>query len=222
MIRLMIVDDLRYARLGYQLMIGRNEEFHIVAEASNGQEAIETIQYRAETHQSLPDVILMDVRMPTMDGIQATQGITSRWPSIKVIILTTWDEDDYAYGGLNAGASGFLLKDANVQTLLEAIRAVVRGDAVVTPRITRQILQRALPQRTADKHQHQLQQKFYTLPRRQREICALIADGLTNSEIAEQLVLEPASVRRTISRILSHLQLHDRTQIAVNWYKAGM
>ena len=216
----MLVDDLQYARLGYKLMLGKASDIAIVAQAGDGRQAIAEIERLESAGGPLPDVVLMDVRMPVMDGITATREITRRWPAIHVLILTTYDEDDYAYGGLDAGASGFLLKDASAAAVKDAIHAVANGDAVVTPRITRQILEHGMPRPTAGREQQKLRDSFAALPPRQREICTLIAEGMTNEEIARKLVLEPATIRRTISRILFTLQLHDRTQIAVSWLKS--
>jgi DNA-binding NarL/FixJ family response regulator len=231
MIRIMLVDDRQYARLGYRLMLAgpegkstglhEREHFDVVAEAGNGREAIETIETLESDQLPLPRVILMDVRMPVMDGITATREITRRWPAVKVLILTTYDEDDYAFGGLDAGASGFLLKDATAQALREAIQAVAGGDAVLTPRITREVLRRGVPHPAGDSRSHELRAMFDALTPRQREICSLVAEGLSNHEIATRLVVETASIRRAISRILAALDLHDRTQIAVAWYRAG-
>lgn len=220
MITVMLVDDVPYMRLGYRMMLSKRDDIAVVAESGDGQQAIDAIKQLSEASRPLPDVVLMDVRMPVMDGIAATREITRRWPSTHVLVLTTYDEDDYAYGGLDAGASGFLLKDASLQALVDAIHAVADGDAVVTPRITRQILERGLPRPAAGRQQQQLRQQLSALPPRQREICALIAEGMTNAQIAAQLTVEPATIRRTISRILATLKLHDRTQIAVEWYKA--
>lgn len=222
MIRTMIVDDMQYICLGYKLMFNKNTDIEMIAQAGNGQESVDVIAKLEEDSLPLPDVILMDVRMPVMDGIEATRRITRFWPAIKVLILTTFDEDDYAYGGLAAGASGFLLKDSSVEILVNAIRAVADGDAVVTPRITRQILERGISETIQSESQINLQRQFHELPPRQYEICSLIAQGLTNQEIADSLVIEATSVRRMVSRILAKLNLHDRTQIAVAWYKANM
>ena len=184
----MIVDDQRYARLGLALMIRKAPDLHVVAEAGDGQEALEALE-RLNRSTGLPDVVLMDVRMPGMDGISATRAVARRFPTVKVLVLTTYDEDDYAFGALEVGASGFLLKDVRAAQLAQAVRAVAQGDAVLTPR--------------------------------ELDVARLIAEGMSNEEIAERLVLQPASVRRNVSRILAKLQLRDRVQIAVAWYKSG-
>lgn len=222
MIRVMLVDDLPYVRMGYSMMLSRTPGIRIVAQAGDGAEAIAQIERAEHTHVPLPQVVLMDARMPVMDGIAATREIVGRWPFIRVLLLTTYDQDDYAFGGLEAGASGFLLKDATVGALAEAIRAVADGDAVLTPRITRQVLERGVPHPIADARQRELRAQLDALTPRQREICALIARGMSNAEIAQQLSIEVTSVRRAISRILTSLDLRDRTQIAVSWYRAGV
>ncbi|KFI97421.1 response regulator transcription factor [Bifidobacterium stellenboschense] len=221
MIRVMLVDDQRLARLGFQLMLDDMTDITVIASAENGQTAIDTLNRLDADHRPLPDVILMDVRMPGMDGIEATRHIVKHWPAIRILILTTYDEDDYAFGGLDAGASGFLLKDVTKRALVEAIRSIASGDAILTPRITRQVLERGLPHPTGDRRQQELRASFDMLTPRQREICSLIAEGLSNEEIAGRLVIESNSVKRAVSRILTALGLRDRTQIAVSWYKAG-
>lgn len=222
MVEVMIVDDQKYARMGLTLMIGKDSRLHVVLQAANGQEAVDAINQRAATGACLPDVVLMDVRMPVMDGIDATRRITGLHPSVKVLVLTTYDQDDYAFGGLNAGASGFLLKDVTAGELCHAVHAVASGDAVLTPRITREVLGRCtglLPQGGQQDHRREA---FASLTPREREVASLIAEGLSNAEIAEQLVVETASVRRYVSRILAKLGLRDRVQVAVEWYRTGM
>ena len=173
----------------------------------------------------MPDVVLMDVRMPMMDGIDATRIITRAHPGVKVLVLTTYDQDDYALGGLSAGASGFLLKDVTSAELADAVRAVSSGDAVLTPRITRKVLGRcfpssplASPRGSAPTHKG----SFSSLTPREAEVASLVADGFSNAEIAERLVVEPASVRRYVSRILAKTGLRDRVQVAVAWVRAKM
>lgn len=222
MIRVMLVDDQRFARLGFQLMLDDAPDIVVIGQAADGQSAIKSLEQLESQRQPLPDVILMDVRMPGMDGIEATRRITRRWSAIKILILTTYDEDDYAFGGLDAGASGFLLKDVAKRGLIDAIHAIANGDAILTPRITRQVLARGIPHPTSSQRQRELRAAFDALTPRQREICALIAEGLNNEEIATRLTVETASVKRAVTRILATLNLRDRTQIAVSWFKAGI
>ena len=206
MIRIMLVDDQRFARLGFQLMLDDASDIVVTAQSADGRSAIETLEQLAVQHRPLPNVILMDVRMPGMDGIEATRRITRRWPTISILILTTYDEDDYAFGGLDAGASGFLLKDVTKHNLIDAV----------------QVLERGVPHPTSSQRQQEMRKAFDALTPRQREICALISEGLINEEIANQLTVEPASVKRAVTRILATLGLRNRTQIAIGWFKAGM
>ena len=145
MIRIMLVDDQRFARLGFQLMLDDASDIVVTAQSADGRSAIETLEQLAVQHRPLPNVILMDVRMPGMDGIEATRRITRRWPTISILILTTYDEDDYAFGGLDAGASGFLLKDTPYNQLVHAIRVVARGDSVLAPSVTRRMIESFTP-----------------------------------------------------------------------------
>lgn len=193
MIRIMLVDDQRFARLGFQLMLDDASDIVVTAQSADGRSAIE-----------------------------ATRRITRRWPTISILILTTYDEDDYAFGGLDAGASGFLLKDVTKHNLIDAVHAIANGDAILTPRITRQVLERGVPHPTSSQRQQEMRKAFDALTPRQREICALISEGLINEEIANQLTVEPASVKRAVTRILATLGLRNRTQIAIGWFKAGM
>ena len=216
----MIVDDQRYARLGLALMIRKVPDLHVVAEAGDGQEALEVLE-ELNRSTGLPDVVLMDVRMPGMDGISATRAMTRRFPTVKVLVLTTYDEDDYAFGALEVGASGFLLKDVRAAQLAQAVRAVAQGDAVLTPRVTKELIARGAPRALSGAQREGLRERFGALTPRELDVARLIAEGMSNEEIAERLVLQPASVRRNVSRILAKLHLRDRVQIAVAWYKSG-
>ena len=221
-IRVMIVDDQAPTRLGLGLMVRKDPGLRVMLEAENGQQAIDRLAQAEELGRALPQVVLMDVRMPMLDGIDATAAIVRRWPAIHVLILTTYDEDDYAFGGLEAGASGFLLKDVRAGELHRAIRSVAEGDAVLTPRITREVLRRSVPCPRADEERERLRRVFRGLTERERQICALVAEGLSNAEIGERLVVQAASVKRAVTRILAKLGMRDRTQIAIAWYKAGL
>ena len=216
----MIVDDQRYARLGLALMIRKTPDLRVVGEAGDGQEALEVLE-RLNQSTGLPDVVLMDVRMPGMDGISATRAMAQRFPTVKVLVLTTYDEDDYAFGALEVGASGFLLKDVLAAQLAQAVRAVAQGDAVLTPRVTKELIARGAPWTLSGAQREGLRERFGALTPRELDVARLIAEGMSNEEIAERLVLQPASVRRNVSRILAKLHLRDRVQIAVAWYKSA-
>lgn len=222
MIRVMIVDDQRPARMGFALMMAKDRELQVIGQASNGKEALDFLESAEKRQQLLPDVILMDVRMPIMDGLDATSVIKEQYPSIRVIILTTYDQDDYAFGGLSAGASGFLLKDAKAADLCKAIRSVYVGDAILTPRITGEVIHRGITTAKTNREEMELQQQFDTLGKREFEVASLISEGMTNTEIALRLGIQTDSVKKTVSRILNKLGVRERLNIAVLWYKAAM
>lgn len=222
MIRVMLVDDQRLARLGFQLMLDDVTDITVIASAENGQTAIDTLNQLDADHRPLPDVILMDVRMPGMDGIEATRRIARHWPAIRILILTTYDEDDYAFGGLDAGASGFLLKDISKSQLMESIKAVFENGKILTPRITKKLVEYQQSKFIFQDQQNIFIESFKSLTTRERDICALIAQGLSNDDIAKKLFLETKSVKRYVSRILSKLHLSNRTQIAINWIKLSV
>lgn len=221
-IGVMIVDDQQPTRLGFQLKLRHDEDIRVMLEASDGQQALDRLEQASKLGRQLPDVVLMDVRMPHLDGIDATAALVHRWPQMHVLILTTYDEDDYAFGALEAGASGFLLKDVRSGELCRAVRSVAAGDAILTPRITREVMGRALTPVPAGSEQERMRRSFLGLTEREREICSCVAEGLSNAEIAEQLCIQPASAKRAVVRILAKLELRDRVQIAVSWYKAGL
>jgi len=222
MIRVMLVDDQRLARLGFQLMLDDVTDITVITSAENGQTAIDTLNQLDADHRPLPDVILMDVRMPGMDGIEATRHIARHWPAIRILILTTYDEDDYAFGGLDAGASGFLLKDISKSQLMESIKAVFENGKILTPRITKKLVEYQQSKFIFQDQQNIFIESFKSLTTRERDICALIAQGLSNDDIAKKLFLETKSVKRYVSRILSKLHLSNRTQIAINWIKLSV
>ena len=222
MIRVMLVDDQRLARLGFQLMLDDVTDITVIASAENGQTAIDTLNQLDADHRPLPDVILMAVRMPGMDGIEATRHIARHWPAIRILILTTYDEDDYAFGGLDAGASGFLLKDISKSQLMESIKAVFENGKILTPRITKKLVEYQQSKFIFQDQQNIFIESFKSLTTRERDICALIAQGLSNDDIAKKLFLETKSVKRYVSRILSKLHLSNRTQIAINWIKLSV
>ena len=222
MIDLMLVDDLALLRKGLVRMIEADHDLQVVRQASNGQEAVTMLREMKAAAQPLPRVILMDVRMPVMDGISATAVIAKEFPDIRTLILTTYDEDDYAFTGLHAGAYGFLLKDVSTRDLHRAIHAVADGDAVLTPRITAELINRDRAYARSKVSDPQARQQLDKLTPREYEIAGLIAQGLSNQEIAQRLTLETTSVRRYVSRILDKTGLRDRTQIVITWFQAGM
>jgi len=210
----MIVDDQRATRLGLTLMIGKADDLRVIAQAENGRDALDQLAEIERRRTPRPDVVLMDVRMPVLNGIDATAAITRKHPGVKVLVLTTYDQDDYAFGALGAGASGFLLKDTRTTDLHQALRAVAAGDAILTPRITRQLLERHMP-RTTTPRQRAAQERLGLLTPREREVAGLVAQGMTNAEIGERLFIQPESVKKTVTRILAKLQLRDRVQLVI-------
>ena len=210
----MIVDDQRATRLGLALMIGKADDLRVVAQAENGRDALDQLASLERQHMPRPDVVLMDVRMPVLNGIDATAAITRRHPGVKVLVLTTYDQDDYAFGALGAGASGFLLKDTRTADLHQALRAVAAGDAILTPRITRQLLERHMPHSTTPQ-QRAAQERLGQLTPRDRDVAGLVALGMTNAEIGERLFIQPESAKKTVTRILAKLQLRDRVQLVI-------
>jgi DNA-binding NarL/FixJ family response regulator len=214
-IRIMLVDDQALLRVGFRMLLDAEDDLDVVAEAGDGAEAL-TVAERVR-----PDVILMDVRMPGIDGIEATRRITAVQPDCKVIILTTFDLDEYAFGGLRAGASGFLLKDAKPAELMAAIRAVASGEASVSPRVTRRMLElfgSRLPQAPVAADADRLS----VLTEREREVFLGIARGLSNGELTQKLFLSESTVKTHVGRILSKLELRDRVQIVILAYELGL
>ena len=214
-ITVMIVDDQRATRMGLSLIINRADDLQVTAEAVHGQDALDQLAALLEERRPLPDVVLMDVRMPVLNGIDATARISQLYPSIRVLVLTTYDQDEFAFGALSAGASGFLLKDTRTADLHQALRAVSSGDAILTPRITRELLNRHMLSPVASPRQRAARQRLDDLSPREREVADLVAQGLTNAEIAQRLVLAPDSVKKNVTRILTKLDLRDRVQLVI-------
>jgi DNA-binding NarL/FixJ family response regulator len=219
-IRLLLVDDQSLLRQGMTLVLEGEEDLQVVGEAADGISALE------QAARLRPDVVLMDVRMPRMDGIEATRRLVEAAPECRVLILTTFDLDEHAFAGLRAGASGFLLKDVPPAELAGAIRAVARGDAVVAPALTRRLL---------DAYAHHLPAGPLEAPRRgrdhpalarltdrERDVLSELAGGLSNAEIADRLVLSEATVKTHVSRVLHKLQLRDRVQAVIVAYETGL
>ncbi|MFE7213397.1 response regulator [Streptomyces sp. NPDC001698] len=214
-IRVMLVDDQVLLRTGFRMVLAAQPDMEVVAEAGDGVEALQVLRATAV------DVVLMDVRMPKLDGVEATRRICSEPDPPKVLILTTFDLDEYAFSGLKAGASGFMLKDVPPGDLLAAIRSVHSGDAVVAPSTTRRLLDRFAPMlpTAGQKPQHKELQR---LTEREREVMILVAQGMSNGEIAARLVLSEATVKTHVGRILTKLGLRDRVQVVVLAYETGL
>ncbi|HEY1451598.1 MAG TPA: response regulator transcription factor [Solirubrobacteraceae bacterium] len=216
--RVLLADDQELMRMGFRMVMDTQPDLEIVGEASNGLEAI------AATRSLEPDVVLMDVRMPELDGVEATRRIVASQCSARIIILTTFDLDEYVYAALRAGASGFLLKDAPPSDLLSAVRAVASGDAVVAPSVTRRLLSSFADRLPAPgaRADGERDERMELLTAREREVLLHVAASLSNAEIAERLVLSEATVKSHVGRILSKLELRDRVQIVVFAYESGL
>jgi DNA-binding NarL/FixJ family response regulator len=210
----LIVDDQPLQRMGFRMLLESSPETTVVGEAAHGAEAV---RRAAELR---PDVVLMDIRMPGMDGIEATRQIVAAGDRSRVLVLTTFDLDEYAYGALRAGASGFLLKDARPEELLAGIRAVAGGDAVVAPAMTRRLLDVFTAQGAP--REPGTDPRLAGLSQREREVLADIAAGLTNSEIAAHLVLSESTVKTHVSRVLAKIGARDRVQAVIIAYDAGL
>lgn len=213
-IAVMIVDDQAATRLGLTLMVEKAPDCTVMAQAHHGLDALETLRQLAADAKPLPDVVLMDIRMPVMNGIDATAAITREFAQIKVLALTTYDQDDHAFAMLGAGAAGFLLKDVRTPQLHDALRAIAQGDAILTPRITRELLNRSITV-TSTPAQRAATARLKDLSPRERAVAQLVATGLNNQEIAARLHVQPDSVKKTVTRILAKLGLRDRVQITI-------
>ncbi|PYC99944.1 DNA-binding response regulator [Microbacterium esteraromaticum] len=214
-IRVLIVDDQELVRYGFRLMLDATPGIVVVGEADDGERAV------GAAERLHPDVILMDVRMPQMNGIEATKRILTRHPSTRVLVLTTYDLDDYAFGALRAGAAGFLLKDTRPEQLVAAIRAVHAGDAVVSPRITAHLIATAAPH-LGDRQTDDTGRALADLTAREREIFQLIGKGRTNGEIATALHLSDSTVKAHVGRVLSKLELRNRVDAVIRAYELGV
>ncbi len=211
MITVLIVDDQAMVRGGLRLILEAEDDIIVVAEAENGEEGVRLAR------RERPDVVLMDVRMPVMDGLEATRQITEQIESTRVIVLTTFDLDEYVYGALRNGASGFLLKDADGDQLVEAIRVIASGDALIAPSVTRRLISEF-----ADRPALAEIKGIDELTEREVEVLGLVAKGLANSEIGETLFVSESTVKTHVSHILTKLQLRDRVQAVVAAYESGL
>lgn len=209
-LRILVVDDQALVRSGFVMMLSVEPDIEVVGEAADGAESVEAANRLA------PDVVLMDVEMPRCNGIDACRSIVAAG-SAKVLLLTTFDRDDYLFEGLAAGASGFLLKNTSPEELADAIRTVGRGYALLAPEVTRRVIERstATPTRTPDRALEQLTP-------RELEVLTLVGKGLSNAEIAQRLVLGESTVKTHLSSVLAKLQLRDRVQAVVRAYESGL
>ena len=213
--RVLLADDQTLVRSGFRVLLERADDIDVVGEAADG----------AETHERVratrPDVVLMDIRMPGIDGLQATRriGDDPRLAGVRVIILTTFDDDQYVFEALHAGASGFLLKDVEPDDLRDAVRVVARGDALLSPSVTRRLIAEYVSQ---PGRQRRAPTELSELTERELEVLSHVAAGLSNDEIAEQLVISPATAKTHVSRILLKLHARDRAQLVVIAYETGL
>lgn len=210
----MLADDQRLVRAGFRSILEDEDDFEVVGEAGDGAEAL------AACRALRPDVVLLDIRMPGVDGLQAARDIAAdaRLNDVRVVILTTFDLDDYVYGALRAGATGFLLKDTEPEELVHAVRVSARGDALISPSVTRRLIAEFAGRVRAPEPGPRLN----ALTDREREVMTLVAAGLANDEIAARLVLSPATAKTHVSRIMTKLDVRDRSQLVVLAYESGM
>lgn len=213
-IRVLLVDDQSLVRSGFRMLIDSEDDMAVVGEASNGAEALEKLR------TTEVDVALMDIRMPVMDGVETTRRIATSSLPTKVMILTTFDLDEYVYAALKAGASGFLLKDARPAELLSAIRSVADGEAVVAPSATKRLLDHVVPTLPTDPHA--ADERLASLTDREREVLVEIAKGATNAEIAQTLYMAEGTVKTHIGRLLSKLDCRDRVGLVLLAHEVGL
>jgi DNA-binding NarL/FixJ family response regulator len=211
-IRVLIADDQALVRAGFRVIVDAEDDLEVIGEAADGRETVELVQTRR------PDVVLMDIRMPNLDGIQATRRLTALPGPPRILMLTTFDLDEYVYEALRAGASGFLLKDAGADELLHAVRVVAGGEALLSPSITRRLIADYARRPPASERPAALAE----LTPRELEVLRLVARGLSNGDIARELVLGEATVKTHVGRIFQKLDLHDRAQAVVLAYESGL
>jgi DNA-binding NarL/FixJ family response regulator len=212
-VRVFLVDDDDLVRAGLRAVLSSDETIEIVGEAGDGRTAVR------RAPQLRPDIVLMDVRMPDLDGISATEELLAKTQDVKVVMLTTFEQDDYIFGALRAGASGFLLKRTRPEDLIAAIHTVAAGDSLLSPSVTRRVIDRMARQPAPDTSAGE---RLAELTPREREVLALIARGLSNSEIAATLVVEESTVKTHVRRILGKLRLRDRVQAVIFAYESGV
>jgi DNA-binding NarL/FixJ family response regulator len=214
MIRVLLADDQALVRAGFRALLDAQEDIEVVGEADDGEEAVRLSREHA------PDVVLMDIRMPGMDGLEATRLIVAddALKAVRIVILTTFDLDEYVFEALRVGASGFLVKNTEPAELVHAVRAVAAGDALLSPGVTK----RLVTEFAARSRQPRQTVELDALTEREREVMALVAEGLTNAEIAERLVVSPATAKTHVSRAMVKLGVRDRAQMVVLAYESGL
>lgn len=217
-IRVLLVDDQELIRVGFRMVLEAESDIVVVGEAGDGRAAI------AQSAALQPDLVLMDIRMPELDGIAATETIVRHHPQTKVLVLTTFDLDEYAFGAIRAGASGFLLKDAQRHEMISAVRAVHRGDAALSPRITRMLLEHVTPQLGSSRSAPGAEEStaLESLTERERDVFLAIGRGLTNAEIAGTLYVGESTVKTHVGRVLAKLNARDRIHAVILAHRLGL
>ena len=214
-VRVVVVDDQALVRGAFRLLVDSAPDLEVVGEGEDGAQAVSLVR------DLEPDVVLMDVRMPGVDGLEATRGISALGVGTRVLVLTTFDLDEYVFGALRAGASGFLLKDTPPAQLLEGIRVVARGESLLAPTVTRALIAQFVRQAPTEVP-HEVPASLAALTEREREVLVLVARGLSNAEIGAELFVTPATAKTHVSRLLMKLGARDRTQLVVAAYESGL
>jgi DNA-binding NarL/FixJ family response regulator len=212
-IRVLLADDQGLVRAGFRALLSAQADIAVVGEAADGAEAVSLAT------DERPDIVLMDIRMPRMDGLEATRAITASLPDARVIVLTTFELDEYVFGALRAGASGFLLKDIDPPDLLAAVRVVAGGEALLAPRLTRRLIEAFVAQQRVGPLRDDT---LAELTPREREVLTLVGRGLSNAEIAAELVLSPLTAKTHVARLFGKLDARDRAQLVVTAYETGL
>jgi len=212
-VRVLLADDQQLIRTALRMVMADIDDMEVVGEASTGAEAVRL------TAELAPDVVVMDIRMPGMDGIEATRGITESSASTRVVVLTTFDDDDYVYGALRAGASGFLVKDMALDDIIGAVRVVAAGDALIAPSVTRRLIRDFAASRP---ELGRTRRELGRITSREREVLTLVGSGLSNTEIAAELCISVATAKTYLTRLFTKLDARDRVQLVILAYEAGL